>query len=242
MPEESGSGTDASSSGTDHPGASTSSLDTGVPDPAAPAVGPVATAEAALALSAGQQITAALSGLASSSGSTDDATFGDDGAIGVSATPGATPAGKVTMTADGGREIVVKLDPEHLGSVQIRLKMNGEKVDVSITVDNPNTLSLLNQDRHMLTSAVSALGLGSGPLLLTQGFSTSSQPSSPAGGGSDMTGPSGQDGEAFASGDPAGAGQNRRGSDRAAARDAVESAESDAPVSVSETRTEGLYV
>ncbi len=37
-----------------------------------------------------------------------------------------------------------------------------------------------------------------------------------------MNGPSGQDGEAFASGDPAGAGQNRRGNDRAAAGNAVD--------------------
>ncbi len=140
-------------------------------DPATPVAGPVGTDEAALALSAGQQVTAALSGLAGASGSADDTTVGDAGSLGVSATPGAAPAGKVTATADGGREIVVKLDPEHLGSVQIRLKMNGEKVDVSITVDNPSTLNLLNQDRHLLTSAVSALGLGSGPLLLSPGGS-----------------------------------------------------------------------
>ena len=193
-------------------------------------------------MSASQQVTAALSGLTGASGSADNVNAGNDGSAGVSATSGATSAGKVTLTADGGREIVVKLDPEHLGSVQIRLKMNGEKVDVSITVDNPSTLSLLNQDRHMLTSAVSSLGLGSGPLLLTQGVGTSSQPSSPAGRSSDMTGPSSQDGEAFASGDPAGAGQNRRGNDRPAASDAVDGQDGDAPASVPQARIEGLYV
>lgn len=205
--------------------------------------GPIATEEAALALSAGQQITAALSGLAGASGSADEATSSVDGSSGVSATPGAAPAGKVTTTADGGREIVVKLDPEHLGSVQIRLRMNGEKVDVSIVVDNPSTLNLLDQDRHMLTSAVSSLGLGSGPLLLSQGgFDGSSQPPGPSGGGSDMNGPASQDGEAFASGDPAGAGQSRRGNDRAAASDAVEGPEGDAAASITQARAEGLYV
>ena len=189
-----------------------------------------------------QQVTAALSGLAGASGSADNANAGSAGSSGVSATPGAALAGKTTTTADGGREIVVKLDPEHLGSIQIRLKMNGEKVDVSITVDNPSTLNLLNQDRHMLTSAVSALGLG-GPLVLSQSSSdVSSQPSGAAGGRSDMNGPSGQDGEAFASGDSAGAGQNRRGNDRAAASDAVDGPDDDAPASVPQARTEGLYV
>ncbi len=243
LADENGDGADASFSGPGHPAASNPGLDPDSVDPATPVAGPVGTDEAAIGLSAGQQVTAALSSLAGASGSAGDTTVGDAGSLDVSATPGAAPAGKVTATADGGREIVVKLDPEHLGSVQIRLKMNGDKVDVSITVDNPSTLNLLNQDRHLLTSAVSSLGLGSGPLLLSPGgFDGSSQSSGPAGGGSDVNGSSSHDSEAFSSGDPAGAGQNRRGKDRAAASDAVEKPEADAPASISQARTEGLYV
>ena len=197
---------------------------------------------AALALSASQQVTAALSGLADATGSADSASSGTDSATGVSAPPEAALAGKVTTTADGGREIVVKLDPEHLGSVSICLKMNGEKVDVSIIVDNPSTLDLLTQDRHMLTSAVSALGLG-GPLALLHSGSDGLPPSSGmAGNGADANGSSGQDSEAFASGDPAGAGQSRRGHDRTTASEAVEEPEGDAPASVTQARIEGLYV
>ena len=204
--------------------------------------GTAAPDEAALAVSASQQVTAALSGLAGTAKSADGVGSANDGSIGVSASPQAALAGKVTTTADGGREIVVKLDPEHLGNVSIRLKMNGEKVDVSITVDNPSTLDLLNQDRHMLTSAVSALGFG-GPLALSHsGSDGASQPSGPAGNGADMNGSSSQDGEAFASGDPAGAGQSRRGHDRATPSDAVEEPESDAAATIPQARIEGLYV
>ncbi len=240
--DENGSGAEAPFSRARHPD-QLSDPPPGTLDPAAQVAGPVPQQEAVLAGSAGQQVLAALSGLTGNTGAPDRATITDDGSIGSSATPGAAPTGKVVATADGGREIVVKLDPEHLGSVQIRLKMNGEKVDVSITVDNPSTLDLLNQDRHLLTSAVSSMGLGSGPLLLSHGgLDAASQPASPARGGSDMNGPSSQGGEAFASGDPTGAGQNRRGNGRAAPGNTVDMPEGDNPAPIPQARTEGLYV
>ncbi len=232
---------DASSPETDEPGASHADLDPETLAPATPVAGPGVATDPALALTAGQQVTAALTGLAGVADSAATATSGI-GSPGVNATPGTTAAGKVTPTADGGREIVIKLDPEHLGSVSIRLKMNGEKVDVSITVDNPSTLDLLNQDRHMLTSAVSALGLGGPPVIAQNGSDGPSQPSGLPGSGSDMSGASGQDSEAFASGDPAGPGQNRRGNGRTTAGDGVESMDGDAAVPIAQARTEGLYV
>ena len=120
-------------------------------------------------------------------------------------------AGTIRTTPDGGREIVIKLDPEHLGQVAIRLRLTGGAVDVNITVSNPGTLGTLDRDRHMLTAALASAGLSGDTLTLATGSTA------PAGGSSTATETGGQsasgqpqNGSAAASGDPSGAGGRRR--------------------------------
>ncbi|MGI4763756.1 MAG: flagellar hook-length control protein FliK, partial [Janthinobacterium lividum] len=113
---------------------------------------------------------------------------------------------------DGGREAVIKLDPDHLGSVSIRLKMTGGRVDVAITVSDTHTLDVLDRDRHLLTAAVSGSGAGTGGLTLSHGATSPAAASGQSFPGGDAEArdrqTSGRD--APASGDPSG-GRRRDG-------------------------------
>lgn len=159
----SGSGRHAGSAGPAHDGAPPG------PDSVAAATALSQLASAGQLASASQQVAAAVSALASvptftGHGGSTDAAPGT--AASGTATADVTPPGQMRTMADGTREIVVRLDPEHLGSVSIRLKMSGGKIDVAITVAETGTLDVLNRDRHLLTAAVSAAGLGTDSLVL----------------------------------------------------------------------------
>ena len=109
--------------------------------------------------------------------------------------------------------MVVKLDPEHLGSVSIRLKMTAGKVDVSITVSDAHTLDVLNRDRHVLSAAVSAAGLGGDGMTLARGkvetgAATPATPDQAGAGGQQSATPQGG-GQASSSSDPSGGGRRR---------------------------------
>ena len=154
-----------------------------------------------------QQVAAALTSLASSA----PAAVTNSGD---STTASAAPdtARTVRTTADGGREIVVKLDPEHLGSVAIRLRMTGGTVDVSITVSNAGTLGALDRDRHLLTAALASAGLSSDAMTLTSGSTdVAGAPSnSTQAGGQNGSGQPQGGGFAATSDNPTGAGGRRR--------------------------------
>ena len=191
-------------------------------DAAPELAGPTASQQAAAldATAAGQfaaatqQVAAALSSLADP-GSAPDPDVGVQASRTAGADAAAGIPGTVRTTADGGREVVVKLDPEHLGSVSIRLKMVGGKVDIAITVSDAHTLDVLTRDRHVLSAAVGAAGLGQDGLVLSRqpAAEPAASPALPdgAGGGSGRS----PDGGASASSDPSG---HRRRDDRNPAR------------------------
>ena len=162
------------------------------------------SADSALAASsvpASQQVAAALASLSSG------VSAGTDGPGAAASSAPAAPAsampGSVRTTLDGGREAVIKLDPDHLGSVSIRLKMTGGRVDVAITVSDPRTLDVLDRDRHLLTAAVSGSGAPGGGLTLSHG----------------ETGPASASGPSFSGGDPGTEGRQASGRDAAASGD-----------------------
>jgi len=220
-------------------------------DPA-PALAAVAASQGAAAVDltvAGQfaaataQVAAALSFLANPGSAS-----GPDG--GAESEPSRTPGpdaaagipGTVRTTADGGREVVVKLDPEHLGSVSIRLKMTGGKVDIAITVSDAHTLDVLTRDRHVLSAAVGSAGLGEDGLVLSRQPSAepAPSPSSPDGGAGGGSGRS-PDGSASASSDPSG--NRRRDARNPAPSSASADAGSDEPQPVEAAQRSGaLYV
>ena len=72
--------------------------------------------------------------------------------------------------------MVVKLDPEHLGSVSIRLRMTGNRVDISIAVSDARTLDVLNRDRHVLAAAVSSARVGGDAAMTLSGSATEAVP------------------------------------------------------------------
>lgn len=164
--------------------------------------------------SASQQVAAAVSALAgvpTSTGHGGSADTAPGTTASGTATADATPPGQMRTTADGAREIVVRLDPEHLGSVSIRLKMSGGKIDVAIMVAETGTLDVLNRDRHLLTAAVSSAGLGTDSLVLLK----AGAPEVPANqavatNGADAGSRQASDHGAPGSGDPAGTGGRRR--------------------------------
>jgi hypothetical protein len=207
-----------------------------------------------------QQVAAALSSLA------DAGATGSSAAAPRAAASDPAVPGEIRTTSDGGREAVIRLDPEHLGSVSIRLKMTGGRVDVSIMVSDAHTLDVLDRDRHVLTAAVSAAGLGGGGLALSHGgldatpASAAARPS-PDGGGAGNREASGErssdrqasdrqasdrqasdrqasDREAASSGDRSGE-RRRDGRAPASSRDA---ALDDVGSSAARPRAGGLYV
>lgn len=124
---------------------------------AAAVVSPPLPPEATMG-SATAQVAAALTRLGEAS--TAEATDGDTASTsGAPATAGS--AGVQTASAapqSGAREMVIQLDPEHLGTVEIKMRLKGGKLDVEIRVANAQTLDVLSRDRHMLASAVEAAG------------------------------------------------------------------------------------
>ena len=202
---------------------------------AVPAIAAAAQLSASQGEAAVRQVATALSSLAGAERlSTAD---GPDPAS-TPATSAPAQPGRIRPTVDGGREIVVKLDPEHLGSVSIRLRMTGGVVDVAITVSDGRTLDVLNRDRHVLSAAVSAAGLGNGGLTLAPGGADAAAPtpSSPSAGGT--PGRSLDDG-ASASGDPSG---GRRREPRPFPATTLDGSPNDSPSIPDAARGNGLYV
>ena len=76
--------------------------------------------------------------------------------------PPAQPADPATdsQQAPAGtvKTLTLQLDPGHLGPVSITMRLHADSVDIRIAVSNPQTLHLLDRDRHMLTAAVEAAG------------------------------------------------------------------------------------
>lgn len=65
-----------------------------------------------------------------------------------------------TAIADGSSKIQIKLDPEELGKLDIRLDVKSDgRTGVVITADNSNTLNLLQKDAQNLLRALSDAGL-----------------------------------------------------------------------------------
>ena len=124
----------------------------------------------------------------------------------------APPAAPSDAASSPIHQIVIQLNPENLGSVSIRMRMAGDRVDIQIHVANNQTLDLLNKDRHVLTAAIEAAG-GSADAL-----SVASAASSASGGGADLGqgnssggAPGSAQQQAFASSGSAGGGGAQRG-------------------------------
>jgi hypothetical protein len=118
------------------------------------AVPPDLTGMAAQVAGAAQQIVQALQSLglnAATSTAKDSAPSAAASDAAAAATTSATPA------VSGG-VVTLALDPEHLGRVSITLRMRADTVDIKIEVERPQTLALLEKDKHLLTAAVDAAG------------------------------------------------------------------------------------
>lgn len=115
--------------------------------------------------------------LASSSGvaaglggpqSTSSATMASPVAQATSGRPGATPgaavdqvAVKLTSTAkDGGGKISIRLNPEELGKVDVKLEIGRDgAVRATVSADRPETLDLMQRDARALEKALQDAGL-----------------------------------------------------------------------------------
>jgi flagellar hook-length control protein FliK len=191
-----------------------------------------------------QQVAAAVSALVTlqtPTGQDGPADNARSAAAPASATADASATGQMRATADGGREIVIRLDPEHLGSVSIRLKMSGGKIDLAITVAETGTLDVLNRDRHLLTAAVSAAGLGGDSLILKAGAPEAPAAQAFTTGGADTGSRQTSDRGASASGDPADTGGRRR-DDHPSRPSSNDGAADDGAAAVAPARAGGLYV
>lgn len=102
-----------------------------------------------------QQVLAAFQSLSSVGDS--DGTPASSSVANSSSAPG-TQQDEAGRSIVGSRDIVIELAPEHLGTVSIRMRVAGDKVEVHIEVANPQTLDVLNKDRHMLSAAIEAAG------------------------------------------------------------------------------------
>ena len=142
--------------GTRQPTASGDTSDTaGVTGPAAPgAISPAQDSPMPAPGSPTQQVMAALTqlGLAVTDVEPSTAT--------------ARPATTAAASAPSGdhakpatvRGMTIQLNPEHLGPVSVTLRMKAGVVDIHIAVANPETLQLLDEDRHVLSALVEAAG------------------------------------------------------------------------------------
>ncbi|HEX4767285.1 MAG TPA: flagellar hook-length control protein FliK [Lichenihabitans sp.] len=141
----------------------------------------------------------------------------DASATSMGATAAAGPAAASVpggTTVPGGKDIVIQLDPEHLGAVSIRMRISGDKVDIAIHVENSQTLDILSRDRHLLSTAVEAAGGDGSSFMLGSSApgSAAGQPGQSSFGGQPGSGAQQQGSSAaasFASGDRA-----RRGEDQ----------------------------
>ncbi|MGI3904057.1 MAG: flagellar hook-length control protein FliK [Janthinobacterium lividum] len=252
------SNTMASGTGTGTTEADTEDRDTSDPSEAAPDVaaqgtaattlGPATIAPQAAAVdstaagqfaSASQQVAAALSSLA---GTAPESPAAVKSAAPATAAPRSVDTvGTVRTLPDGGQEVVVKLDPEHLGSVSIRLKMTGGKVDVAITVSDAHTLDVLNRDRHVLSAAVASASLSGDGLTLEHGTVETKSATPGTSTPNDQPGPM-PDGRGSASASGNSSGGHRRRDPRpssSATRD--DAADAGLPIPDA-TRTGALYV
>ncbi len=76
------------------------------------------------------------------------------------------------------RQVTIQLNPEHLGSVSITLRLSARTIDVRIAVANEQTLNLLDKDRHLLSAAVEAAGGTADALALVSAAPMPTVPSS----------------------------------------------------------------
>ena len=56
------------------------------------------------------------------------------------------------------KTLTITLNPANLGPVSITMRLQADTVDIRIAVSNPNTLHLLDKDKHILAAAVEAMG------------------------------------------------------------------------------------
>lgn len=97
---------------------------------------------------------------------------------------------------NGARSFSMQLNPEHLGSVDVRMEVDAKgKTKVAITAERPETLALLKLDSHHLVKALQDSGVSADPSSLS--FSLREQGSNPGG---DRRSGSGQNGGASRTG------------------------------------------
>ena len=64
-----------------------------------------------------------------------------------------------SSSARNGQEIVLRLDPPHLGTVRVTLRVEGGEVHGSLDVDNPRTLSQLQREAPGLMARLAEAGV-----------------------------------------------------------------------------------
>jgi hypothetical protein len=72
--------------------------------------------------------------------------------------PGVSPFILQTEGREPLRLLKVALDPPELGRVNVRLRLTGRALEVTVTAERPETASLLDRDRHVLTKILHASG------------------------------------------------------------------------------------
>jgi flagellar hook-length control protein FliK len=63
-----------------------------------------------------------------------------------------------TTAVGGVKTLTIQLNPDHLGPVSITMRLADDAMDIRIAVSTPQALHQLEQDKHVLSAAVAALG------------------------------------------------------------------------------------
>jgi flagellar hook-length control protein FliK len=76
------------------------------------------------------------------------------------ATPGAQLSGRIEQAvANGQTTLTVRLDPEHLGRVEVKLEMQDGRVTAMIAAEKPATLDMLQRDARLIERALEQGGM-----------------------------------------------------------------------------------
>jgi chemotaxis protein MotD len=73
------------------------------------------------------------------------------------------------------RILKVALDPAELGHVTVNLRLAGETLDMTVTAERAETVSMLDRDRHLLSRMLEASGYSANDVTI-QSASTTLQP------------------------------------------------------------------
>ncbi|MCW6508533.1 flagellar hook-length control protein FliK [Lichenifustis flavocetrariae] len=139
-------------------------------------------------------------------------------------------AGTTTASADAGppqsagtsslKTLTINLNPGHLGPVSITMRLQADTMEIRIAVSNPDTLHLLDKDKHLLTAAVEAMGGSHENLQIGTLGQTSGSGDSASTGGQNQNTPGRQD---AASSDTSSNGRQAQGQNRSTLQDTNQS-------------------